>query len=365
MNVRSLLSGFVLPVVIALAGCREPVNARHEPPPRPVRSMTVTAQPSSLALALPATVRPRIETRYGFRVGGKIAVRAVSVGDAVVAGQVLARLDPQDVAPVIAAARSQLDAAQTELDLAQLELERLRELRRRNYVSQAQVDRQQAATDAAQARRRNAQAQLTQASNNEAFQALRADAAGVVTAIDAEAGQVVAAGQSVVRVARSGEYELELDVPERDLARARATPRWQVVIPALGGQPRSAVLREVSPVSDPASRTFRMRLTLQGDPAGVALGMSAVVTASHETEAAFELPLSALYSRDGQPHVWRIEADDTVRPVPVVTGGFLDDAVRVTGGLSQGDRIVTAGANLLTAGQKVRVLTAQGGGGAR
>lgn len=256
MNVRSLLSGLVLPAVVALAGCREPVNAQHEPPPRPVRSVAVTAQPSNLALTLPATVRPRVETRYGFRLGGKIAARLVSVGDTVAPGQVLARLDPQDLAPAIAAARSQLDAAQTELGLAQLELERLRELRERNYVSQAQVDRQQAATDAAQARRRNAQAQLAQATNNEAFQALRADAPGVVTAIDAEAGQVVAAGQSVVRVARGGEYEFELDVPERDLARARATPRWQVVVPALGPQPRSAVLREVSPVSDPASRTF-------------------------------------------------------------------------------------------------------------
>ncbi len=365
MHVRPPLSGLLLSLVIALVGCDQRVTVQHEPAARPVRSITVAAQPSSQTLSLPATVRPRVETRYGFRIGGKIATRAVSVGDTVAPGQVLARLDPQDIGPAIAAARSQLDAAHTELELARLELERLRELRQRNYVSQAQVDRQQAATDAAQARRRNAQAQLAQASNNEAFQVLRADAAGVVTAVDAEAGQVVASGQSVVRVARGGEYELELDVPERDLARARATQQWQVVVPALGPQPRSALLREVSPVSDPASRTFRVRLTLQGEPAGVALGMTAVASAQHEAEAAFVLPLSALYSRDGQPHVWRIDADDTVHPVQVVTGGFLDDAVRITAGLSQGDRIVTAGANLLAVGQKVRVLTAQGAGEAR
>ena len=362
MNRPRLLSGLL--AALLLAGCEKPVPTAAEPP-RPVRSVVVAPQSSGAVVTLPASVRPRVETRYGFRVAGKIAVRNVSVGDAVKAGQQLARLDPQDLAPVIAAARAQRDAADTDLRLSRIDLERVRSLRERDYVSQAQVDRQQAAADAADARRRSAEAQLAQAVNNAGFQTLRADAAGVVTAIDAEAGQVVAAGQSVVRVARDGDYELEADVPEGDLALARATRTWQAVIPALGPGARTAVLRELSPVSDPASRTFAMRLTLQGDTTGIGLGMTAVVQATREFPPAFVLPLSALYSQDGQPHVWRVEADATVRLVPVVTAGFLDDSVRIAEGLTAGDRIVTAGANLLVAGQKVRVLSAEAGGSGR
>lgn len=362
MSRPRLLPGLL--ALLLLAGCEEPVPSAAEPP-RPVRSVIVAPQSSGTVLTLPASVRPRVETRYGFRIAGKIASRSVSVGDTVKAGQQLARLDPQDLAPVIAAARAQLDAANTDLRLSRIELERVRSLRERDYVSQAQVDRQQAATDAADARRRNAEAQLAQAVNNAGFQTLRADAAGVVTAIDAEAGQVVAAGQSVVRVARGGEYELEADVPEGELALARATRSWQATVPALGGGVRTAVLRELSPVSDPASRTFAMRLALQGDTTGIGLGMTAVVRAMRDAAPAIVLPLSALYSQDGQPHVWRVEADATVRLVPVVTAGFLDDSVRIADGLSAGDRIVTAGANLLVAGQKVRVLSAEPGGSAR
>lgn len=362
MRMHLLWSG-VLPAIL-LAGCQKPAPVAQEPV-RPVRSIVVQAQASPVELTLPAAVRPRVESRYGFRVGGKIAQRMVSVGDAVAPGQVLARLDPQDLAPAVAAARSQLDAARTEFALARVELDRLRDLRQRSFVSQAQVDRQQAAADAADARRRSAEAQLAQAGNSAAFQTLRADVAGVVTAIDAEAGQVVAAGQSVVRVARSGEYELEVAVAESDLALARATRTWQAVIPALGPQPRSAVVREISPASDPASRTFAMRLALQGDTAGIGLGMTAVVRVARDTAPGFELPLSALYSQDGRPHVWRVAADGTVQPVPVVTTGYLDDAVRIAEGVSAGDRIVTAGANLLVAGQKVRVLDPAAAGGGR
>lgn len=360
MTKRLFLSGIALAL---LAGCQKPPPVRNETP-RPVRTLTVDAQRSQVALTLPAEVRPRIETRYGFRVGGKIAQRLVSVGDTVAPGQLLAKLDPQDLAPAVAAAQSQLDAARTDQKLARIELNRLRDLRQQNFVSQAQVDRQQAATEAADARVRSAQAQLTQAGTQVEFQSLKADVHGVVMAIEAEAGQVVAAGQPVVRVARGGDFELAVNVPEKDLAIARAAGQWRATIAALGGEPRTATLRELSPVADPASRTYPMRLTLRGDLRGIALGMSATVQALHETMPAFVLPLSALYSLDGKPHVWLVAADQTVQPVPVATGGFLDEAVRITAGLSAGDRVVTAGANLLVAGQKVRLLpsdAAEGG----
>ena len=338
-----------------LAACgREP--APHVETPRPVRSIVAQPQATSVALTLPAEVRPRIESRLGFRVGGKIAERTVSVGDRVAPGQVLARLDPQDVAPAIDAARAQVEAASTDLELARADLKRTAELHDQRFVSQAQLDRQKAVTDAAAARLRSAQAQLDQAANSARFQALVADAAGVVTAVEAEPGQVVSAGQPVIRIARAGDREILAHVPEVSLPLARSAASWTVVFPALGGREVAARVRELSPIADPASRTYAMRLVIEGDAQGIELGMTAVARALRETAPAIVVPLSALYSQDGNPQVWVVGEDSTVRPVPVQTAGIQDETVRIVRGLSAGDRVVTAGASLLVPGQKVRVV---------
>lgn len=354
-----LRAALMLSAAALLTACAKAPPEKVEPI-RPV--LTVVAEPGSggAPLVLPGELRPRVETRYGFRVAGKLAERRVSVGDRVVAGTVLARLDPQDVRPALDAQQAQLEAARTDLRLAQLELGRVRALRERNYVSQAQVDRQQAAVEAAQARADAAQAQLAQARNAAEFQTLKADVAGVVTAVEAEVGQVLAAGQAVIRVAATAEKEVLVNVPERDLERVRTMRAWQVELPGRAERPLQARLRELSPLADPASRTYAMRLTLQGDTAGAELGMSATVRPVPGEGAAqapvFVLPLSALHARDRQPHVWIVDPTaSTVRSVPVRTAGFLDESVRVVEGITRGDRIVTAGANLLTPGQKVRI----------
>lgn len=324
---------------------------------RPVRTLTVSASADRLTLNLPGEVRPRLETRYGFRVGGKLSDRAVAVGDRVKAGTVLARLDPLDAAPQIAAQQAQLEAARTELKLARIDTGRARELRERNFVSQSQLDRQQAVLDGALARVDAVQAQLEQARNAAAFQVLRADADGVVVAVEAEAGQVVSAGQPIVRLALARERDVLINVPEQELSRVRQTERWLVTLPAAGAEPLVARLREVSPLADPASRTYAVRLALPPEAAGVEWGMSAVVQGVRAAQPSFVIPLSALWSKDGQPHVWLLDtAASTVKPVPVQTAGMLDDAVRIGKGLAAGDVVVTAGANLLISGQRVRRL---------
>jgi membrane fusion protein, multidrug efflux system len=351
----------ILPLaLLALLGCSpDPPVTQKVDPPRPVRTVVAEARSLATALTLPGEVRPRIETRYGFRTGGKISRRAVSVGDRVAGGQSLAMLDPADVTPALDAGRAQVTAMRTDSELAAVELRRLKELRAQNYISQAQLDRQQAAFDSASARLAAAEAQLRQARNALEFQTLKADAPGIVTAVDAEAGQVVAAGQTVVRVAQSGEQEIALNVPESELQSARDARSWTVVVPALGDRPMQAKLRELSPVADPASRTYPARLTLLGDARGVALGMTAVVQASRANTTGFLLPLSSLYSKDGSPRVWLVDpATSTVQSVPVRTAGFVDEGVRIVDGIRAGDRVVTAGANLLVAGQKVRLLEA-------
>jgi RND family efflux transporter MFP subunit len=354
-----------LSLLVALAACGEtpPRSAKVEPP-RPVRTVVVQPQHDPVAMQLPGEVRPRIESRLGFRVGGKLASRSVSVGDRVAPGQVLARLDPTDLAPALAAQQAQVVAARTDRDLAAVELERLRDLRAQHYISQAALDRQQAAFDSASARLAAAQAQQTQARNALDFQVLRADAAGVVTAIEAEPGQVVSAGQPVIRVAQSAEREILVAVPESDLRLAREAREWVVVVPALGQRTLQGRLRELAPIADPASRTYAARIAVSGDLDGVALGMTTVVQVLRPGTPAFVLPLSALQSTDGRPRVWRVDAAGTVTPVEVTTAGLLDDAVRVVDGLEPGDRVVTAGANLLRPGQAVRVLEAEAPGAA-
>ena len=211
-------------------------------------------------------------------------------------------------------------------------------------------------------RERAAAAQLVQARNAVEFQTLRADSDGVVVGIDAEAGQVIAAGQPVVRVAKAGEVEALVNVPERDVANARATRAWRVVVPAAGDRALEARVRELSPVSDPASRTFPMRLTLSADLAGVELGMSGVASAAGGAGEVVALPIAALYTQDAQSRVWVVDpATLTVRAVAVRTAGLAGDTVRVAEGLKRGDRVVTAGANLLVAGQKVKLLEVPAG----
>lgn len=351
--VASLLGGLL--VVVLLGACDG--QAASTPPEvlRPVRTVVVGERVLSHSLHLPAEVRPRIETRYGFRVGGKIAERKVSIGDRVGAGQSLASLDPQDVRPAIDSARAVLEAARTELVLAESELERIRELRGQGYVSQGQLDRQQAAADAARAREAQASAGLASARNTSRFQDLRADAAGVVTGVDAEAGQVVAAGQVVIRVAPLGEFELLVDVPEAALGAVAGIERWRASLPALAGRGFEATMRELSPVADPATRSYPMRLSLLGDTSGIALGMSATVTAIRDSQRGIVLPLAALVAHDGKSGVWVVQPDATVSRVAIDVGEMRDDGVLVERGLQPGDRVVVAGANLLQAGQKVRL----------
>lgn len=345
-------------VALTLAGCGKEPPARIEPP-RPVRSIVVTPSPVATVLTLPAEIRPRIEARYGFRIGGKIARRMVSVGDRVVPGQVLAQLDPQDLAPAVAAARAALEATRTDERLAATELARLKDLRDKSFISAGQLDRQQAAFDAAGSRARSAQAQLDQATNSVEFQALKADVAGRVLAVEAEAGQVVAAGQVVVRVARDAGVEALVNVPEGDVAQARAAAEWLVTVPALGGRALKGRIRELSPVADAASRTYPMRLTLSGELTDLHWGMTAVASLARESAMGLFVPLTALHSRDGQPHLWLIDPpSQTVRLQPIRTDGFVDERVRVVDGLKAGDRVVTAGANLLTDGQRIKLADA-------
>ena len=360
-----LLAALIALGALALAGCGKKDEAKTQAapakaePPRPVRFMQVGMSALGDISYLPGEVRPRYEQRYGFRVPGKIARRAVDVGQEVKAGQVLAVLDSQDVLPAINAQSAQVEVARTDFVLQQSELKRQQELRDKGFVSGAVLERQAATTAAAAARVKAAQSQLANAQNGLNFQTLRADKAGVVVAIDAEAGSVVSAGQSVMRVAQLGEKEIIVNVPEREVGLMKQAKGFAAQFDAIPGKLYVAKLRELAPAADAASRTYMAKLSIANADDALKLGMSATVRLDLGEAQVIVIPNTALYTRDNATRVWLVDrASETVKPVEVKLGTSTNEGVAVVSGLKPGDLVVTAGANLLLAGQKVRLLEA-------
>jgi len=324
---------------------------------RPVRTIRVGDAAQARAVSYAAEIRPRHEVRLAFRVGGKIVARLVELGTEVRAGQPIARLDAADLALAAASARAQAASLQTERDLAAADLGRYRELRERNFISQAEFDRRESALKAAEARLDAARAMLRQSENQAGYALLVAGSAGVITAIEAEAGQVVAAGQTVARLARSGEMEAVFAVPEAQREMIAQAADIAVTLNALPAKRWMARLRELSPAADPVSRTYAARAALQGAGADVEIGMSARVAVTPAgAPPAIEVPVAALYSRGDRPQVFLVAADGTVQPHDVRTAGIAHERVVIESGLKAGDVVVAAGAALLRPGQRVRVV---------
>jgi RND family efflux transporter MFP subunit len=350
--------GITLTLTMGLAGC-----SKEAPPPedvRPVRALILVAGGAKATAEFSGDVRPRYESRLGFRVGGKISARKVDVGTRVQRGTLLMQLDPQDLRLGQAQAQASLRAAQTNADLAHAELKRYQDLRSQNFVSQAVLDQKIAAAHSSQSSVEAARAQLREQANQTGYASLESDANGVVTAIDAEVGQVVAPGAPVVRVARTDEKEVVIGVPEDQVDELRHGGEVRVRLWADPNRSIAGRIREVSPVADPATRTYTVKVSI---PAGdeVRLGMTAVVQlvrkASGAADGQVRVPLSALVQNKGASNVWVIE-NGAVRLQPVQVGGVAGNDVQLAGGVRAGQTIVTAGVNLLKNGQKVKILTA-------
>jgi RND family efflux transporter MFP subunit len=341
-----------------LAAC-----SKDAPPPedvRPVRALTLAAGAVQANAEFSGDVRPRYESRLGFRVGGKISARKVDVGAGVKRGTLLMQLDPQDLRLGQAQAQANLRAAQTNADLARAELKRYQDLRGQNFVSQAVLDQKLAASHSSQASVEAARAQLREQANQTGYASLESDTDGVVTGIDAEVGQVVQAGTPVVRVARTDEKEVVIGVPEDQVEALRQVGEVKV---RLWADPNRAIpgkIREVSPVADPATRTYTVKVSIPASE-DVRLGMTAVVQlasqAAEASAAQLRAPLSALVQNKGASSVWVIE-NGAVRLQPVRLGGVSGNDVVLASGVKPGQTIVTAGVNLLKNGQKVKILTA-------
>jgi len=354
MRPSGLLASFVAAGV--LAACSDATEKKPEDI-RPVRVITIGESAEQSVATYAADVRARHEVRLSFRVGGKISERLVEVGSKVRAGQPVARLDAADLALAAASAKAQAAGVETERKLAAAELGRYRELREKNFISQAEFDRRVATLEAAAARQDAAQAFSRQSANQAGYALLVADSAGVITALEAEAGQVVAAGQTVARLARHGELEAAFAVPETQRPLVQHASEMVLTLSAIPGKQWKAKLRELSPAADPVSRTYAARATILGAGEDIDLGMSARVAVSAANASPKpEVPVSALYSRGDQPQVFVVERDGIVQLRPVKTAGISGERVAIESGLKAGDVVVAAGAALLRPGQRVRVL---------
>lgn len=328
-------------------------------PPQVVMVTTVRPEEAASARRLAGTVRARSETDLGFRVGGKLRARPAEVGATVKAGDTIAFLDDTDLRLQLEAAEASRTAARIALEKGEIDLDRVTTLERGGWASDQATDARTVDVEELRSRLTQAERSVEIARNALSYATLRADADGVVTSTYAEAGQVVALGQPVVRIARSGDREAVVSVPE---AMVGGVP-GAIAEAELWSQPGRRLpvkLRELSPVADPATRTYEARFTLPPDT-GAALGMSVTVTLVPAAEqATVTLPTSAILDTGSGPSVWVVGADGRLAPRPVVVDAYSAGAARIARGLSTGERVVVLGAQRLQPGLPVRALAAEG-----
>src|SRR5437660_6594067 len=343
MLVRSILSSYskllggvsLAFVAIALAGCNETV-AEKPAPSRPVLVATAHYEAETPERSFVGTIRPRIESDMGFRVPGKVAKRLVEVGQTVDIGQPLATLDEVDLKLQAEQAVAEFTAATGVLAQAAAAETRAKDLRVKGWTTDAQMDQARAAADEARARLNRAGRSVDLTKNSLSYATLEADARGVVTATLVEPGQVVAAGQTAIRVARFGEKEAVVAIPETLLGRAKEGTA-SVTLWSEPGKTYTAKLREIAPAADPATRTYLAKFSLPEANDKVALGMTATLTLSDAaTERVARLPLSALFNEGGKPSFYVVDDNGALTLRPVVVKSYESKDVIITSGVEEG-----------------------------
>mgnify|MGYP001319066100 FL=1 len=346
------LGGALLVALLAACGKAPP----PEEPVRAVKLVTVGETAYEAGHEYAAEVRARVESRLGFRVAGKIVRRAVEPGQRVQAGQLLAQLDARDYQLAADAARAQVASATTQRDLAAADLKRFQSLRDQGFISGAEMERRSAQLKAAQATLDQARAQQSSQGNQAAYTQLLADAGGVVTGVDAEVGQVVAAGTPVVRLAQDGPRDVVFAVPEDRVAAVRVGQPVTVRAWASDGQWHGSV-REVAAAADPVTRTYAVKVALAGEAPPLGATVTVVPQQSGAQGAAvIKLPTSALRREGAGSAVWVFdEASSSVRSQPVQVAGADGNEAVIADGLTPGMRVVASGVHVLAPGQKVSV----------
>lgn len=320
-----------------------------------VRTLTIGSADTESENIYPGEIRGRYESKLAFQVSGKINARYVDTGSTVHAGQVLMTIDPKDILQSVENSNAQLASAAANQKLAADNAARYAKLYASGAVSQAVFDQYNTQLEAANAALRQAQAQANTSSNQLEYTNLRSDADGVVADITGEVGQIAAAGSPLITVIQSGEREIQIVVPENQLSYINIGEKALVTFWALQNQQAEGRIREISPIADPVTRTYKVRVAVDNLPEDARLGMTAKVILPGTAAESILLPIGAVYQISGQPQVWIVDAESRAQLVNVTLGGYNGNKVAVTAGLKKGDRVITAGIDKLTENQLVRI----------
>lgn len=342
-----------LSLLVLLSGCGEKPKAEKELP----RVFVQEVKPVDYAASVTLTgdVQARVQTELSFRVGGKIIQRSVDVGDRVSARQVLAKLDPKDLQTSVDSAQAQVVAEQARVKQTAASFVRQQKLLPKGYTSQSEYDAAQAALRSSQSALTAAQAQLANAREQLSYTSLIAEAPGIITARQAEVGQVVQATVPIFSLARDGERDAVFNVYESLLAQA---PDDKTIVVSLLDNPAiktTGTVREITPAVSAQTGTVQVKVTLNGLPDGMQLGSVVSATAKTPGKSAVELPWSALTKNLSDPAVWLVDGDGKAQLHTVTVGRYLTGKVIISAGLNGGEKVIIAGGQLLHPGMKVEI----------
>jgi membrane fusion protein, multidrug efflux system len=345
----------ILVLISAVTACKKEEQAAA-PNIRPVRTVTVEPREAGETVSLTGEIQPRYQADLGFRVNGKILERPVDVGTQVKKGDLLARLDPQQYRQDLEVAKAEVAKADAEVTRSRAQEYRQSELLKNGHTTQVAYDQALKTFTTAQAQADAARAREVQASENLGYTDLTADNDGVISAIGADPGQVVGAGQMVVRLAQPGEREAVFNLAEATFKNPPKNPTVEVALVSNPDIKAEGKVRYISPQADPATRTYTVRVSLPDAPPQMRLGANVIGSVTVNQGSSITIPGSALLQKDGRPAVWLVDKNGTVELKPITVQRYQDDSVVVGDGLAQGDVVITAGVQKLLPGQKVSLL---------
>ncbi|MGH8128281.1 MAG: efflux RND transporter periplasmic adaptor subunit [Gammaproteobacteria bacterium] len=350
---RIVLVAGLLPIFVVACGKS---NNAVEAVIRPVQTMVVGQYESTVGSTYSGQIQSRFDSQQGFQVGGTVAKRITEVGEQVKVGQALLQLDLSNLQYQLTQARAQLDAARSQAAQAKIDLGRSKALVNQNFISEAEYDQSELNDQKAQAQLQAAQAQYGEAQNQLDYGTLRAAVPGIVTSINMDVGKVVRPGEDAVDIAQNGEREVAISVPESRVDEIRSARGLTVTLWAVPGLTYKAKLRILYPDTSKTTHTYEGRVTLLDPDATVRLGMTAYVHVPGTVEhKAYLVPLTALYNKSGSSLLWVVnKQSSTVASRPVKIFSLEGDSALIVSGVKPGDVVVTAGAQLLHEGQKVK-----------
>ena len=353
MNQRVIATiGALLIGTAIISGCGS--EKQSEDTSLKVRTITISEESGTTSAGYAGTIHNKTETNLAFQIGGRVINKFVNVGDAVQAGQVIAQINGSDTAAQVQNAEGAVKAAQSAFELAETNANRYRELYAQQAISKLQLDQAENQLNAASAQLQQAQASLNLSSNQNSYTNLTAPDTGIITALNLESGQVVAAGQSVGTLAVGRDPEAVIALPEQELSKIHVGSPANITFWALPNVTVQGVVREISPVPDPVARTYTVKIALQNPPNEVQLGMTINANLTTTDTSNITIPLTALVKDSNGNNAVYIIRDKKAHLVPIKTSDFGQNSVIVTSGLAKGDIVITAGTQQLQEGTAVR-----------